>query len=265
VFDLDRYLARIGLSGRPSLAEIHFAHVVSIPFENLDPHRGITVSLDDDDLGRKLVDERRGGYCFEHNLLLAAALTALGAEVDLYLARVRLGRPPGTVSPRTHLVLGVQQDGQRWLADVGFGAGTLLEPIPFGPGVAHEQEGWRFRVIQAADEFVFQTTLDGEWTDVHAFVPQPVPRIDVELSNWFTSTYPRSPFVTGLMIAAHHRDGSRVLLSDREQLAVTEQTPSGSTVTPVTRADVPRLLTERFGLPGFALGDGDRIVRAAGG
>jgi N-hydroxyarylamine O-acetyltransferase len=265
VFDLDRYLARIGLSGRPSLAEVHFAHVVSIPFENLDPYRGIMVSLSDDDLARKLVDERRGGYCFEHNLLLAAALRALGAEVDLYLARVRFGRPPGTVSPRTHLVLGVQEDGQRWHADVGFGAGTLLEPIPFGPGITYEQEGWQFRVIQDGDELVCQTTRDGEWIDVYAFVTRPVPRIDVELSNWFTSTFPRSPFVTSLMLAAHRRDGSRVLLSDREELALTEQTPSGSTVTPLKPADVPKLLEERFGLPGFAVGDGDRIVRAASG
>src|SRR4051794_28531075 len=67
VFDLDRYLERIGLSGRPSIAEVHRAHVTSIPFENLDPYRGAVVSLALDDLARKLVDERRGGYCFEHN------------------------------------------------------------------------------------------------------------------------------------------------------------------------------------------------------
>jgi N-hydroxyarylamine O-acetyltransferase len=97
VFDLDRYLERIGLRGRPTLAEVHRAHVISIPFENLDPYRGVPVSLALEDLARKLVDERRGGYCFEHNVLLKAALEALGMEVELYLAA---GGGPAPEPPR---------------------------------------------------------------------------------------------------------------------------------------------------------------------
>jgi N-hydroxyarylamine O-acetyltransferase len=72
VFDLDAYLERIGLDGRPSIARVHRADLMSIPFENLDPHRGLPVSLELEDLERKLVSERRGGYCFERNLLLKA-------------------------------------------------------------------------------------------------------------------------------------------------------------------------------------------------
>ena len=147
MFDLDAYLARIGLSGRPSVAEVHRAHITSIPFENLDPHRGVPVSLAVDDLQRKLVDERRGGYCFEMNLLLKLALESLGAHVDLLLARVRRGSEPGVIRPRSHLVLRVR-DGGDWHADVGFGLGSLFEPIPFGPGEAHDQAGWRFRVVR---------------------------------------------------------------------------------------------------------------------
>ncbi|MBV9415597.1 MAG: arylamine N-acetyltransferase, partial [Solirubrobacterales bacterium] len=68
MFDLDAYLARIGICDRPGLASVHRAHVTSIPFENLDPRRGIPVSLELADLERKLVYQRRGGYCFEQNL-----------------------------------------------------------------------------------------------------------------------------------------------------------------------------------------------------
>ena len=60
MFDLDAYLERIGLRGRPSLREVHRAHVSAIPFENLDPHRGVPVSLDEEALERKLVAGRRG-------------------------------------------------------------------------------------------------------------------------------------------------------------------------------------------------------------
>src|SRR3954471_16598589 len=154
MIDLDAYLARIGLSASATLAQVHRAHSTSIPFENLDPQRGLAVSLELEDLERKLVAERRGGYCFEQNLLLKAALEALGAEVDLLLARVRFGAPPGTMRPRSHLVLRVHAEGGLWLADVGFGVGTLLEPLPFEPGETDDQSGWRFRIVNDADELV---------------------------------------------------------------------------------------------------------------
>jgi len=67
-------------------------------FENLDPHRGIPVSLVQEDLERKLVHERRGGYCFEHNLVLTSALEHLGFTVEPMLAR--FGRLSVTVSTR---------------------------------------------------------------------------------------------------------------------------------------------------------------------
>ena len=264
-FPLDAYLQRIGLSGSPGvgdMAEVHRAHVVSIPFENLDPHRGVPVSLAQDALVGKVVHGRRGGYCFEQNLLLAAALDALGAGVEVMLARVRLGRPPGTVGPRTHVVLRVAAREQVWLADAGFGNGTLLEPIPFGVGDEHEQAGWRFRLVAEGPALVLQTVRDGDWTDVYAFVPEPVPPVDLETSNWFTSTHPRSPFVTGLMVSAVRPDGTRTQLSDWDELSLVEESPARRTVTPIDRAEIPHRLEADFGLAGFALSAAGRVVRA---
>ena len=262
MFDLDSYLERIGLSGRPQLAELHRAHVASIPFENLDPHGGTPVSLDVADLQRKLVCERRGGYCFEQNVLLKAALEALGAEVEPMLARVRRGAPPGTVRPRTHLVLRVREQGAEWLADAGFGSGTLLEPMPFGADDEHEESGWHFRLVREGAELVLQTLREDEWTDLYAFAPTPVPHVDIELSNWYVSTHPGSPFVTGLLITAQQTDGTRTLLSDWGELALTVDTPAATTSAPVAREEIPRLLDERFGLPGFVLDGAGRVVRA---
>src|SRR5579871_3736251 len=120
MLDLAAYLDRIGLGtdAQPTFAAIHRAHATSIPFENLDPHRGIPISLAQEDLEHKLVRQRRGGYCFEHNLLFASAAQRLGFTVEPMLARVRAGAPPGTVRPRSHLVLRVTAgDGERWHAD----------------------------------------------------------------------------------------------------------------------------------------------------
>jgi N-hydroxyarylamine O-acetyltransferase len=79
MLDLDAYLERIGLNGSPSIAQVHRAHLTSVPFENLDPHQGLAVSLEVEDLERKLVRERRGGYWFEQNLLLLLLKAALEA------------------------------------------------------------------------------------------------------------------------------------------------------------------------------------------
>jgi N-hydroxyarylamine O-acetyltransferase len=239
VFDLDAYLERVGLATRPDMATLHRAHVTSIPFENLDPQRGVPVSLELADLQRKLVGARRGGYCFEQNVLLGAALAAVGAGVEPMLARVRLGAPPGTVRPRTHLVLRVHAHGASWLADAGFGAGTLFEPLPFRAGASAEQAGWCFRVVEDGDEFVLQRSEDGAWSDLYGFVPRPVPFVDLETSNWFTCAHPHSPFVTGLIVSTQRDDGTRISLSDWNGLAFVEQTPTGSTVSAVARDAIP--------------------------
>jgi N-hydroxyarylamine O-acetyltransferase len=249
VFDLDSYLTRIGLRGKPSFAELHRAHVAGILFENLDPLVGIPVSLDPDAIARKLVDGRRGGYCFEHNLLFKRVLEELGATVEPILARVRNGQPATTIGPLTHLLLRVDYEGAIWHADVGFGQGTLLEPIPFGPGGPYEQYGWSYRVATEGDLQVLQTATDDGWRDLYAFRPEPAPAIDIELSNWFTCTHPQSRFVTRLLVTEHAPDGTRTTLSDFSgEMVMSVQTPTGSKRLPIERENVPAVLEQRFGL-----------------
>jgi N-hydroxyarylamine O-acetyltransferase len=253
VLDLDAYLERIGL---------HRAQVTSIPFESLDPYCGLPVSLALEDIEAKLVGRRRGGYCFEQNLLLKAAFEALGADVDSYLARVRMGAPRGTIRPRAHLVLRVRADGAEWHADAGFGLGTLLDPLPFGPGGDYEQSGWRYRVVEQPPELVLQAWIEDGWIDLYGFVPEPVPHVDLETSNWFTSAHPHSPFVTGVIVSRHDSDGTRTQLRDWDGtgLAVKAQTPSGSTFTPVADGELPDVLARSFGLRGYTLDRDGRLV-----
>jgi N-hydroxyarylamine O-acetyltransferase len=263
VFDLDAYLRRIGLRGRPALADVHRAHAISIPFEGLGPHVGEEVPLDPAQLLEKLVERRRGGYCFEQNLLLKAALEELGLEVETYLARVMIGLRPGEVRGRTHLLLKVGEGGCDWHADVGFGSATLLHPLPWGPGEEHEQAGWRFRVIEREPEWIVQTVDhdDGEWVDLYGFLPQPAAAIDIEMSNWWTSTNPESRFVSGFLVSRQWLDGRRLILSDWGELGLLERTPDTSRTTPVERAEVPALLAERFELDGFTVGLDGRLAR----
>lgn len=264
MLDFDAYLERIGLraADSPTWQRIHRAHATSIPFENLDSHRGIPISLDQRDLERKLVTDRRGGYCFEHNLLLASALEHLGLRVEPMLARVRVGGAPADARMAGHAVLRVtDDDGKVWHADVGFGLGTLLDPIPFGPDpdTVHEQSGWSFRVVEDGYELVLQTRGPDGWSDVYAFAPRPVPRIDLEVSNWWICTNPDSPFVFGLIASVNHDDGGRELICDWSgPLEVMAMAPDSVESSEQPRSVIAGKL-EHFGLPGFALGEDGRI------
>ena len=264
LLDFDAYLERIGLgaANSPTWQGVHRAHATSIPFENLDSHRGMPVSLEQRDLERKMVDERRGGYCFEHNLLLASALEHLGLRVEPMLARVRVGGAPPEARPTGHLVLRVTDgDGKKWHADVGFGLGTLLDPIPFGPDAdtVHEQSGWSFRVIEDGPELVLQTRGPDGWSDVYGFLPRQVPRVDIEVSNWWICTNPRSPFVFGLIASVNHNDGRREAISDWSgPLQVMTMTPDGVESSAQPRAVIPDKLAH-FGLHGFQVGEDGRV------
>lgn len=251
MFDLDAYLERIGLSGEPTLAAMHRAHVTGIPFENLDPRRGVPVSLEIDAITEKLVANRRGGYCFEHNMLFKAALEALGTTVTPLLARVRNGHPPDPPGALNHLLLRVETAGAVWHADVGFGPGTLLEPIPFGPGGPYEQSGWQFRVDAEEAALVLRSRVESEWRDTYVFEPKPAVQADIDVSNWHTCTHPDSSFVRGLIVANQDKSGTRRALRDAGgELVLSVQTPAGTTREPVARSAVQQLVSERFGLPG---------------
>ena len=128
LLDLDAYLARLGVAarepGRDALDELHEAHVRAFTFDNLDVLLGTHPGVDLEAVQAKFVGRGRGGYCFEHATLFAAALQRLGYDV-----RRRLGRVgPPTTSPRTHCVVEVTLHGRRLLADPGFGL-SLLRPL----------------------------------------------------------------------------------------------------------------------------------------
>lgn len=198
--DLDGYLRRIGLTDVPQadptgLQALHLAHATAIPFENLDIQMGLPIHLDLAALQAKLVDQRRGGYCFEHNTLFLAVLRALGFPAIPCEARVRLG--VSGLRPRTHMLLLVQVEAVPWLCDVGFGSAGLLHPVPMD-GEAHPQFLSRFRVAQEGNLRVLQSCHLGTWDDLYAFEPVARHPIDFEVANHYTSTHPDSGFVKTL-------------------------------------------------------------------
>jgi N-hydroxyarylamine O-acetyltransferase len=205
VLDLPAYLRRIGYQGaveptRRALEALHLAHATHIPFENLDILLGRPIALDLASLQAKLVARRRGGYCFEHNLLFAAVLREFGFEPTLLAARVRFRTT--AILPRTHMLLAVEAEGSRWLADVGFGGEGLLLPVPFGNGEEARHHAWTYRVIEEADtgSWVLQSRRNDGWLDLYAFTLEPQQAVDYEIANHYMSTHPASRFVQTLTV-----------------------------------------------------------------
>jgi N-hydroxyarylamine O-acetyltransferase len=213
-FDLGAYLRRIDYGGglepsRATLEALHFAHATHIPFENIDILLGRPIRLDLGSLQAKLVADRRGGYCFEQNRLFATVLEALGFGVTTLAARVRLGTT--AVLPRTHMTLEVDVDGERLLADVGFGAHGLLHPVPLDVPTESRQCAWAYRVVQDAGQRVLQSRSGEAWNDLYAFTLEPQFPVDFELANHYTSTHPASRFVQALVAQRLTPDVRRVL------------------------------------------------------
>lgn len=168
--DVDAYLARIGAT-RPvaptadALAVLHRAHVLSVPFEDLDIHLGVPISLNLADLHDKIVRRGRGGFCYELNGLFAELLAELGYPVRLVSA-FTLAADGSRGAEFDHMRLLVEQQEQTWLADVGNGA-SRLDPVPLRPG-----EHGEVRVHRDGDLWwTARRSSGGEWEPEWAWTP----------------------------------------------------------------------------------------------
>jgi N-hydroxyarylamine O-acetyltransferase len=227
--DLAGYLAKVGVAerepSREALDELHEAHVRTFTFDNIDvllgTHPGVTL----DAVQGKFVGRGRGGYCFEHATLFAAVLERLGYQVRRLLGRV--GPPTG--SPRTHCVIEVSLDGERLLADPGFGM-SVLRPIPLQDGAEDDFRGWRYRVRRAdpavaGPGWELYRLRESGWELMHTTDELPVHPVDVTMGHHFTSTYPTTHFRHGLILNKHSADRHTAVSTD----AVTFRRPGEPT------------------------------------
>lgn len=247
-FDLDAYLDRIGWRGEvaPTLAALSAllaAHIARIPFENLDVLLGRPIRLDLDAIQAKLVRARRGGYCFEHATLFAAALDRFGFRPLRHAARVVLF-VPRTVSTRTHMFLSVALAEGRFVVDPGFGALAPRQPLPLvdrGTAPPADATHWFAR---DGPFWALRTWRDGEAVDAWLSTLGEENPSDFEVANHYTATHPASPFVNRLTLRAYTGVG-RVTVMNREATIWRGDVPQ-----PVQLADrgqLRALLVEHFG------------------
>ena len=219
-FRLNGYLKRIGYDGGiepglKTLAALQAAHLSAIPFEGIDPLLRRPVKLDLASVQAKLVDSRRGGYCFEQNALFKAALEAIGFKATGLAGRVRWNSPPESpLGPRTHMMLKVDLPEGPYLADVGFGACLIDAPLRLETDVDQHTAMGTYRLSRSDGLFSLAAKRAPGWRVMYVFDLQPQIAADYELGNWFTSTSPNVPF-TNMLVMERLAGGRRCKLINR--------------------------------------------------
>ena len=245
-FDMDSYLSRIGYAGPlradfETLRGIQLSHLRSVPFENLDIHLGVPIELDIPHLFDKIVNRRRGGYCFEQNTLFACVLREIGFTVTAREARV--GPADGPTRPRSHMTLEVLAEGGAYNVDVGFGGDAALQPVALD-GEGHVEFGREYRLVDQGGCRVLQVRRDAAWSDEYVIQPSEPAAIDFEVANWFTSTHPTSIFVRTPTVQLQRPSGQMVL----RRRTYTETKDGVETVRELSDAEIVTLLSDVVGL-----------------
>ena len=247
--NLNGYFERIGFAGSiaPTLATLetlHALHPAAIAFENLNPLLGLPVKLDLGSLQTKLLSERRGGYCYEHNLLLMAMLQDLDFTVRGLAARVLWNGTDDTES--RHMLLAVELNGATYIADVGFGGLTLTAPLKLKADTEQATPHETFRLSGGEPEWLLEARVGDEWKPVYAFTTEQRDLADFEAANRYLSLDPASPMRQQLRVALAPVGKRFALRDNRFTSYAAGQAPEVRILTSV--ADMREVLASSFGI-----------------
>lgn len=217
--DIDTYLQRIGYQGEKlptlnTLQALQRLHLQTITFENLNPLLGLPVPLDRHALMDKLVHQRRGGYCFENNLLFLEVLTMLGFQARGITGRVYWNQPDDAWPARSHMLLLVTIDGEDYLSDVGFGGMTPTAPLNLHTRHPQSTPLEPFRVDAHQDHYSLWVQLGDQWRLLYRFDLMQQGAVDFEMANWYVACHPQSKFVNNLIAVRTDKDRRHTLLND---------------------------------------------------
>lgn len=246
MIDVSAYLDRINYRGATeptieTLRGLHRAHLLAVPFENLDIQRGRRIVLDEAALFEKIVVNRRGGFCYELNSLFTSLLRQLGFDVTVFSANVLHGGIPSEID---HFTLLIQLE-ERWIADVGFGDSSRL---PLRLDFDGEQRGVdsTYRLTRTGDRWLLQRLLEtNEWYNEYIFRLDPLALENFRDACAYYETAPESYFVQGRICSRATEDGRISLTND--SLIVTRNGQREETPIDGEQAFV-RALSEHFGI-----------------
>lgn len=261
--DVRAYLSRINYSGpvEPSLEvlwSLHTCHLLSVPFENLSMHSGGRVQLDTTLMYDSIVNQRRGGVCYENNGLFSWLLTQLGFKVTVLSAQVK-SRLYGLYGPPfDHFIILVTLDGHRWLCDVGFGVPGFWKPLSLDTSGLQEQDHRVYRIREASGMQFLEWQqeenrgMTGDWKEIYKFTLEPRHMEDFAEMCEYHQTSPYSIFSCKTVCTIFKPDGRVTFLGRNLTKVKFPQEGTGDEVKTTTREikdhEVAEMLAENFGI-----------------
>ncbi|MCP3402212.1 arylamine N-acetyltransferase [Bradyrhizobium sp. CCGB20] len=216
-FDQSAWLKRIGYSGSiaPTLETLNrliVAHSHAISYETLDIMLGRPPKLDLASLQSKMITNKRGGYCFEQNMLFRAGLRSLGYRITSLQGRVVRGLAIDAPRPAIHMLLQVELPEGPYLADVGFGNLAPTSALLLAPQVEQETPHELMRFIDVDGELTLQARLNRGWQHIYRVIPYPRYDGEYEITNWYTGTHPETPYQGNIIVAKPGPNGTRITM-----------------------------------------------------
>ncbi len=217
---LAAYFRRVGFEEQPEctfecLQRLHYLHSVSLPFENFNPLLRIPIALDQHSLFNKMVKQKRGGYCFEHNLLFGGVLSALGFEVTCLAARVMWQIPEDVIMPRDHQLLLVDFGEGPYIADVGFGGNTPTSAFSLHKMEPQQTSHESFKISKDGDAYLLYIQVNNKWEPMYRFGFDEYLLPDFEVINFYLCNHEKSMFVNHLFLAQTKEEGRYGLFDDQ--------------------------------------------------
>lgn len=209
-FNQERYLERLGCVGKhvptiETLRTLHYAHLLNIPFENLDIHHQTPIVLDIDSIFNKIINGRRGGFCYELNGLFYELLHSIGFKAKRVSARVM--DKEGNYPPEfDHMAIIVEVSGVRYLVDVGCGEFTL-EPLLLMLGIIQQDPSGEFIIDRFNDGYRVSKIVSGELKPEYIFTDISRDLLDFEARCIYQQSDPTSHFMKKRMITRPTKTG----------------------------------------------------------
>jgi N-hydroxyarylamine O-acetyltransferase len=243
--DVKAYFDRIGYRGSAdptpeTLCALQRAHMLAVPFENLDIPLKRPIVLDEERLFDKIVSRRRGGFCYELNSLFSALLREMGFNVQRLSARVA-NAEGGVGKEFDHMTLLVQ-DKERWVADVGFGD-SFIEPLHLDERREQVQGAGRYRIVEDQEHLNYLRREETGWILQYTFRLTPYTLADFGDACFWTQTSPLSSF-TQRRICSLATPNGRITLSDSRLIISTNGSRQERQV--ASEAEYHDILRERF-------------------
>jgi N-hydroxyarylamine O-acetyltransferase len=245
--NITAYLERINYQGpaTPSaktLRALQVAHLLTVPFENLSIHNGDAIVLEDEALFTKIVEHRRGGFCYECNGLFAALLRTLGFDVSILSAEV--ANAQGYSEPFDHMALMVNLQ-QRWLVDVGFGD-SFLEPLLLDERSEQIQGERAYRIASDGDYVVLYRRDTDQWMPQYRFTLKAHVYEDFVEMCRYHQTSPQSHF-TQKRVCSRATESGRITLSEM-RLIETSKTGERQERVLADQQEYDEVLQKHFGI-----------------